>query len=117
MFISLIKHAECVFTDSFHACVFSYIYNKKVFSFRRNETDNIGVRIRDFLNLIGIEDHYCDSNEKENLEYLESLEKTECIYENEKIQELVNTSIKYLNDNLKKAEERIKNKWNQVQIN
>lgn len=27
-FLSLIKYSHCVFTDSFHACVFSYIYEK-----------------------------------------------------------------------------------------
>ena len=47
--VALIHHAEYVFTDSFHAVVFSTIYNKKFFAFdrdERNSTYSINARIR-----------------------------------------------------------------------
>lgn len=36
-FVALIKNAEYVFTDSFHACVFSGIYKKQFFVFKRDD--------------------------------------------------------------------------------
>lgn len=51
-FIGLIKHAEFVITDSFHACVFSMIFQKPFFVFERNkigEKGNMNSRIYDFL--------------------------------------------------------------------
>lgn len=109
-FISLIKYADCVFTDSFHACVFSYIYDKNVFAFLRDENDNIGVRVKNFLELVNADSHYCDSNEKATLEYIENSIPAQSLYDSEKVGKLINSSVEYLNENLKKAEERIKNK-------
>jgi len=40
-FLSYIKHAEIVFTDSYHACAFSWIFNKKCVAFRKYK-DNSG---------------------------------------------------------------------------
>lgn len=49
-FISLIKHAECVFTSSFHGLAFSIIYHKEFYaSFRSNSN-----RARTLLNSLGI---------------------------------------------------------------
>ena len=36
-FVYLFHHSELVFTDSFHACVFSILFNKPFFVFDRNE--------------------------------------------------------------------------------
>lgn len=36
-FVWLIHHAQCILTDSFHACVFSIMFNKKFVSFRRKD--------------------------------------------------------------------------------
>ena len=59
--MALIHHAEYVFTDSFHAVVFSTIYNKKFFAFdrdERNSTYSINARINDFLKEYELQDHY-----------------------------------------------------------
>lgn len=39
-FVSLIKHAKHIFTDSFHGCVFSYIYHKPFYVFIRHKDSN-----------------------------------------------------------------------------
>lgn len=39
-FLNLIKNAEFVCTDSFHGCVFSSLFNKKLFVFRRFAQEN-----------------------------------------------------------------------------
>lgn len=44
-FVSLIKHAEYVFTDSFHATVFSCIYGVQFFVFPRKGSEAMGNRL------------------------------------------------------------------------
>lgn len=58
-FISLIKHASCVFTDSFHATVFSLFYQRKFFAFERSASKGMSsrfvdktVRLRDSLSIL-----------------------------------------------------------------
>lgn len=51
-FLGLIKNAEMIITDSFHACVFSMIFEKKFGVFERNgrnEIGNMNSRIYGFL--------------------------------------------------------------------
>ena len=58
-FISLIKYAEAIITDSFHGAVFSIIYNKQFFVFKRdkdNAKTSKNVRLNDLLNNFGLED-------------------------------------------------------------
>lgn len=71
-FISLIKHAECVFTDSFHGCVFSSIYHKNLFVFGRAGRASMNTRIRSVAGLFGFEDHFCDTVEKATLGYIDN---------------------------------------------
>ena len=57
-FISLIKYAECVFTDSFHAVVFSSIYQRDFFVFNRNKTNSLNTRIKSIVELLGTEERF-----------------------------------------------------------
>lgn len=52
-FIWLIKNAEIVFTDSFHACVFSIIYEKEFYLLRRSRKDE-DAKYDDFLTRYGL---------------------------------------------------------------
>lgn len=57
-FINLIKNAEYICTDSFHGTVFSVIYNKYFFDFRRHKANSkisTNSRIDTLLNIAGIE--------------------------------------------------------------
>lgn len=45
-FISLIKYANYVFTDSFHGAVFSIIYNRPFFVFERNKKGHVSMNSR-----------------------------------------------------------------------
>lgn len=53
MFVSLVKNAKLVISNSFHAVVFSLIYNKEIVVVNRNE--NINTRMRDLLKLVNLE--------------------------------------------------------------
>ena len=71
-FISLIKHAECIFTDSFHGSVFSAIYHKNIFVFGRAGYASMNSRIRSVAALFGFEDHFCDTVEKATIDYIDN---------------------------------------------
>lgn len=106
-FISLIKYADCIFTDSFHCCVFSYIYNKNVFALRRSKQERLGARIKNFLELVNTSSHYCNNEEKEIVEYIESLEPSQNLYDDSKVELFKDNSKAFLLQNLKKAQEQI----------
>lgn len=106
--ISLIRYSEAVFTDSFHVCVFSFLYDREMFVFRRNAGDRWGARIYSFLELIGCLSRYCDTDEKECTEYIDSLPKIDYTSSFENFENMKKKSLKYLERNLKIAEERIK---------
>lgn len=58
-FLSLIKQAEMVFTDSFHASVFSIIYNKYFEVFRRNNSGpSMTSRLDTLFNNLNLEDRW-----------------------------------------------------------
>ncbi len=71
-FISLIKHANYVFTDSFHASVFSIIYSKQFFVFNRCEYSAMNIRIYSLLNIFNIKERMCDNKEKMSINYLDN---------------------------------------------
>lgn len=72
-FLSLIKYADYIFTDSFHAQVFSEIYGKEYAVFRRSEGDAMSSRIYSAMELFNSWRRFCDTEEKESLAYIESL--------------------------------------------
>lgn len=54
-FVYLIHNAEMICTDSFHTCVFSFIFNKPFVVFRRDgELNKMYSRIEDFLKMFGL---------------------------------------------------------------
>lgn len=55
-FLTLIKNAELVISNSFHATAFSIIFEKNFWVFPRKE--NINMRMRDLLAMVGLENRY-----------------------------------------------------------
>ena len=52
MFVSLVKHAQCVISNSFHGTAFSMIYEKNFFVVNRK--DGLNIRMQDLLNHYGL---------------------------------------------------------------
>jgi hypothetical protein len=99
-FISLIKHAECILTDSFHACVFSLIYQKQFFAFHRFQKKERASRIYSLMNLFDVAHRFCDSAERMNIEYMNvanpiSYDQPFALFEEKK-----NESLSYLKNHL-----------------
>lgn len=61
-FLYLIHHAKLVVTDSFHACVFSIIFNTPFLAVKRQQerTLNMLTRIETLTSYFGFEDRICD---------------------------------------------------------
>lgn len=96
-FFSLIKNAECVFTDSFHAVCFSWIFKTRFYVFDRDvgfDGTKMSSRIDSILKLMNLEDRKidCDSNV-----YLEQ----NVNFESEDLCDMITKSRKYLDDALR----------------
>lgn len=62
-FIYLISHAQLILTDSFHACVFSFIFNKPFVVYDRKGTQcSMNSRIETLLKKFDLERKYANSN-------------------------------------------------------
>ena len=60
-FVGLIANAECVFTDSFHASVFSMLFNTPANILRRRgAANNVFSRLETFASTYGLEDRILD---------------------------------------------------------
>lgn len=99
-FISLIKNAEYVLTDSFHAAVFSNIYKVKYFVFSRNEFGNMNSRITTLLNLFKSQERFCTQKETANVKYLLKLSNRELPETTPEFDRMKKQSIEFLRKNL-----------------
>lgn len=99
-FISLIKYAKCVFTDSFHAVVFSNIYQKQYFVFNRSKQGEMSTRIVDITALFGQEERFCRDKTREKLAYITALSDIDYKKENEAFENAKRESIEFLKKNL-----------------
>lgn len=67
-FLYLIEHAELIMTDSFHACVFSFIFERPFLAYRRNGSQaNTLSRIETFVKTFGLEKKLADSQLGDNI--------------------------------------------------
>ena len=64
-FVSLIKNAKMVFTDSFHACCFSIIYGKQFWVVTRNSVKkSMNTRINTLLENLNLESQWWDKKKQ-----------------------------------------------------
>ena len=94
-FLSYLKNAKYVFTDSFHAVVFSKIFEKQYFVFNRDERGSMSSRIRTITSLFETEERFCHG-ERENLGYIESLSDIDYTKSLLKFEEKKKESIEFL---------------------
>lgn len=99
-FLSLIKHAAYVLTDSFHAVVFSNIYEKQYFVFNRSKRGEMSSRIVDVTGLFGQQDRFCAGKEREKLSYIASLADIDYTKEKPIFEQRKAESIEFLKKNL-----------------
>lgn len=103
-FLSLIRNAEAVFTDSFHATVFSIVFQKNFYVFNQTRKGDMSSRIVTLMKLFGMEERFCDTREKEKPAYIDNLGGVQYRERYEEFEKLKEQSIRYLTENLEKAE-------------
>ena len=99
-FISLIRYADCVFTDSFHASVFSIIYEKQFFVFDRPERKSMSSRIRSLLDLYDIPERFCKQKGRKRIRYIEELASIDYSLKRDKADRLIDISKQFLYKNI-----------------
>lgn len=104
-FISLIEHADCVFSDSFHAVVYSMIYKRQVFAFRREWSrsewrSDMSARIYTLMDIFSCKEHFCDSPDKLSLDYIQSLKPIDYSEKNSRFEQMKRDSLIFLRKNI-----------------
>lgn len=99
-FLYLIKNAKYVFTDSFHAMVFSFLFKKQFYIFKRNKRNEMSTRITSLATYFKTEHRVCFEEEKECVDYIKSC--PEINYENDfsELEKLKLFSINFLLNSL-----------------
>ncbi len=100
-FLNLIHHAEWICTDSFHGTVFSLIYNKMFYSFRRYQSKSkmsTNSRIDSLLEKVGLKERIIRENEE-----ITTFQNQKIDYKqvNQKLEEYRTISKKFLENSLK----------------
>ena len=100
-FLSLIKHSEVIFTDSFHAVAFSNIFHKQYFIFDREKNGTLNERIIDVTKLFQTEERFCKKNaRREKMQYLNNLKQINYEIENKELNDLVLFSKEFIYKNI-----------------
>ena len=95
-FLSLIKHAECIFTDSFHAVVFSYLFKKQFFVFKRSQKDSMSSRISSITELFGAKDRFFCEEKRMSIEHIQGVADLNYDVENDRLSKLIHESEAFL---------------------
>lgn len=72
-FLSLIEYADVVFTDSFHAAVFSTIFQRQYVIFGRMEHREMNNRIETLTKMFGTQARFIDEDGKYSIEVIENM--------------------------------------------
>jgi len=99
-FLGYIKNAEIVFTDSFHACVFSGMFEKQFFVFDRSANKEMNERILNICDLYNAKNRYIDNNADVGL--LNNSFAIDYTLHRSKLDSLIKTSQAFLNEALAK---------------
>ena len=97
-FVELIKYAEVVITDSFHAVIFSVLFHKPFYALKRETQSEYVGRVENFLEDVGLKSQMITSKELESLKTIPQIDFT---YADKVIAQNREKSIKYLEANLK----------------
>ncbi len=82
-FVSYVSNSEHIFTDSYHGCIFSIIFEKKFHIFLRfddkNDKNSQNSRIYNLVNILNIENALITDYDKPNLHEIEDYERINSI--------------------------------------
>lgn len=100
-FLSYIQYADVVFTDSFHACVFSHIFQRQYIAFGRPEEKEMNNRLCTLTKMVHTEHRFIFNDMNYNMEYIENIEKINYSVQSLELEKMKEKSKKFLVNNLK----------------
>lgn len=100
-FLNMIKNAECVFTDSFHATVFSHIFQRDFFVFIHSGSYGMSDRLYTLSNMFGTRNRVCCAD-KTDIRYLLKTSAVDYSKEFLEFEQIKRNSINFLKDNVAK---------------
>lgn len=106
-FLSYIQNAEFVCVDSFHAIVFSIVYEKQFIvlkKYKENDLSSQNSRIRDFLRVLNLENRIISENQ---LDALDDLPDIDYVKVNKLLNDYITRSQEFLRNALESAERRL----------
>ena len=103
-FLALIRDASYVLTDSFHAAVFSVLFEREFFVFERAHAKGAGSRVESLLSLFDMESRFCNSPQKAQLSYLLAQPPVGGKAAHEKFEARRRVSVRFLEDVLDTAQ-------------
>lgn len=94
-FLSAVKYADYVFTDSFHGTVFSIICEKQFFVFERNKSGHVSMnsRLYDLLDLFGLSERLIQFN---GIKEIKQFRKIDYVKVEGRLKELKDSSMAFL---------------------
>lgn len=98
-FLSLIKYSDYIFTDSFHACVFSILYKKQFYVFNRDKDKSMISRIESILEIVNGKKHFIDNN-LNNILQIENIAPIDYVGNREKLTLMREKSEKFILNSL-----------------
>lgn len=99
VYLKLIKNAKLIFTTSFHGTIFSTIYGKKFYTIKNGDMYGDDDRVLTLLNSLDLMTRCIPYDYDEKKDYFEDIDYTN--YKN-KLKELKQKAISFINDNIKK---------------
>lgn len=102
-FLSLIKHSEFVFTDSFHASAFSIIFKKQFVTFNRDRNNNMSNRIISLLEMFDSKERFIRADANTSILQIEALSNYKLPSSTEKYKKLLEFSKVFLITNCRKG--------------
>lgn len=100
-FISLIRNAEYILTDSFHATVFSGIFYKRYVVFGRAGGMKMNNRVKNLLEILENSERFIENPDDTSLQDVCEVADTDLHNNHNKLEEMRNKSIDFLNDSVR----------------
>lgn len=101
-FLSYIKYAEMIFTDSFHASVFSQIFRKQYIAFGRQAHKEMNNRLETLTELFGTRHRFLTEDAQFNAETLESVAEIDYSAPSERYEAAKERSVSFLLGSIQK---------------
>ena len=98
-FLSLIKNADYIITDSFHATVFSIIFHKQFYVFERKGSSNMGSRIATLTELSHTQSHFITENNNITIQEISAIAPLDFVHMDD-LQVAIEKSISFLKSSL-----------------